>query len=395
VQRLRQSFAVIQVSLAFVLLSGSGLLAVSLKRVLEVAPGFRPEHVYAGNIPLPLNSYQTTQPREEFVDRLIPSVRALPGITHAAITTFLPFSGGGNDNAITVFDNPTNSQMRAHYQISVTGDYWATMHIPLLHGRLFTDNECRQKAHVVVVDQAFANRYWPAGDSLGKEIGIDSSSGRSKAFRIVGIVATVKQNDLTEDVNHGAMYIPFPNEQLPTGFFALVVETSLPEGTLAPMVRKAMYAIDPQIPLAQFRSMDDRITETLVTRRSPAVLAGVFALVALLLATIGTYGVLSYAVSQRRREIGIRLALGAQPSQIQTQFLSQGLKLFGVGSAVGIGGGWLAGRAMQSILFNVPAVHPEILIATLLVLGTVALGACYIPAQRASRVDPTEALRDD
>ena len=395
VQRLRQYFVVIQVSLAFVLLSGSGLLAVSLKRVLNVPPGFRPEHVYAGNIPLPWNSYRTTQTREEFVERLIPSVRASPGVTHAAITTYLPFSGGGDDSAITVFDDPTHSPIRAHYQNSVTGDYWTTLHIPLLRGRLFTDDECRQKAHVVVVDQAFAARYWPTGDSLGKQIGMDVSKDRSEAFRIVGVVATVKQNNLTEEADHGAVYFPFPNEAMSTGFFALVVESPLPEETLAPMVRKAMYAIDPQIPLAQFRSMDDRIAETLVTRRSPAVLAGVFALVALLLATIGTYGVLSYAVSQRRREIGVRLALGAQPGQIQAQFLSLGMKLFGVGSALGIAGGWLAGRAMQSILFNVPAVHPLILIATLLVLGTVALGACYLPARGASRVDPTVALRDE
>jgi predicted permease len=392
-QRLRQSFVVIQVSLAFVLLSGSGLLAVSLKRVLDVPPGFRPENVYAGNITLSGNSYQSAQLQEEFVEKLIPSVLALPGITRAAITTYLPFSGGGNDNAMTIFDDLTKSPLRAHYQNSVTGDYWATMHIPLLHGRLFTDDECRQKGHVVVVDQAFASRYWPKGDSLGKQIGMDVSNDRSQAFRIVGVVATVKQNELTEEINHGAVYFPFPNAQLSTAFFALVVESPLPETALAPMVRKAMYVIDPQIPLEQFRSMDDRIAETLVTRRSPAVLAGVFALIALLLATIGTYGVLSYAVLQRRREIGVRLALGALPRQIQTQFLFLGLKLLGVGSIVGIGGSWLAGRAMQSILFSVPAMDPVILIATLIILGTVAICACYMPARRASQVEPTVALR--
>jgi predicted permease len=395
VQRIRHAFIVIQVALAFVLLSGSGLLAVSLKRVLDVPTGFRPDHIYSGNIPLPWNSYKTTQPREEFVERLIPSVRALPGVTHAAISTNLPFTSDGDDSAITVFDDPTHSPIRAHYLSSVTGDYWATLHIPLLHGRLFTDDECRQKAHVVVVDQAFASRYWPGADPLGKQIAKDVIKDPSKAFRIVGVVATVKQHDLTEDANHGAVYFPFPNEDLSTGFFALVVESPLPEETLAPMVRKAMYAIDRQIPLAQFTSMDDRIAETLVTRRSPAILAGIFALVALLLATIGTYGVLSYAVSQRRREIGVRLALGALPGQIQSQFLSMGLRLFGIGTILGIGGGWLAGRAMQSILFSVPAVQPVILAAALLVLGLVALSACYIPARRASRVEPTVALRDE
>jgi predicted permease len=393
-QRLRHAFIVVQVALAFVLLSGAGLLAVSLKRVLNVPAGFRPEHVYAGNIPLPWNSYRTTQPREAFVDRLIPAIQALPGISRVAITTNLPFNGGGNDSAITVLDDPTHSPIHAHYLSSVTGDYWATMHVPLIRGRLFTDDECRQKAKVVVVDQAFANRYWPGGDPLGKQIIKDVVSDRTKALRIVGVVATVKQNDLTEDSQHGAVYFPYPNEDMETGFFALVVETSLPEEALAPMVRKAMYGIDPQIPLAQFRSMDDRIGDTLVTRRSPAVLAGVFAGVALLLAAIGTYGVLSYAVSQRQREIGVRMALGALPEQIQAQFLALGLRLLAAGAVVGIVGGWLAGRAMQSILFNVPPLQPLILIGTLVLLGAVALSACFLPARRASRVDPIEALRD-
>ena len=395
VQRLRQVFIVLQVALAFVLLSGAGLLAVSLKKVLEVPAGFQPEHVYAGNIPLPWNSYRTTEPREQFVERLIPAVRALPSVTHAAITTYLPFSGGGNDSAITVLDDPTHSPIHAHYLSAVTGDYWATMRIPLLEGRLFTDDECRAKAKVVVVDRAFANRYWPGGSAIDKLIVKDVVVDRSKAFRIIGVVNTVKQNDLTEDSQHGAVYFPYPNEEMGTGFFALVVESSLPEQTLAPMVRGAMAGIDRQLPLAQFKSMDERIGETLVTRRSPAILAGVFAGVALLLAAIGTYGVLSYAVSQRQREIGVRMALGALPEQIQAQFLTFGMRLLAVGAVVGTAGAWFAGRAMQTVLFNVGPLQPVALGGTVVVIGCVALLACLLPARRASRVDPMIALRDE
>jgi hypothetical protein len=269
------------------------------------------------------------------------------------------------------------------------------MHIPLLEGRLFTDDECRTKAKIVVVDKAFANRYWPGGSAVGKLIVKDVEADRSKAVRIVGVVATVKQNDLTEDGQHGAVYFPYPNEELSTGFFALVVESSLPEETLAPMVRGAMAGIDRQLPLAQFKSMDDRIGETLVTRRSPAILAGVFAGVALLLAAVGTYGVLSYAVSQRQREIGVRMALGALPEQIQAQFLSYGMRLLAVGAVVGTAGAWFAGREMQSILFNVEPLQPLALGGTVVVIGCVALLACLIPARRASRVDPMIALRDE
>jgi predicted permease len=395
VQRMRQTFIVVQVALAFVLLSGAGLLTVSLKRILAVPPGFRPDHVYAGNIPLPWNSYRDTPPREAFVRRLLPAVQALPGVTGAAITTQLPFNGPTNDSAVTVMDEPVNSPVHVAYMTSVTADYWSAMHIPLRRGRFFTDSECGQKAHVVVVDQDFAERYWPNGDPIGKDIDKDVTRDPKKIYRIVGVVGSIKQTNLTEPPGHGSVYFPYPNEELNTGFFAVIVVSPLPEETLAPMVRKALYSIDRQIPLAQFRSMDARIADTVVTRRSPAILAGVFSLVALFLAAIGTYGVLSYVVSQRQREIGVRMALGAQPSQIQGQFLSLGLRLLAAGAAFGIAGSWLAGRAMQSILFNVPAIQLPTLAAALAVLGLVAVVACLIPARRASRVDPIVALRDN
>jgi predicted permease len=395
IQRMRQSFIVVQVALAFVLLSGAGLLTVSLKRILAVPPGFRPNHVYAGNIPLPWNSYRETAPREAFVRRLLPAVQALPGVTGAAITTQLPFDGNSNDSAVSVMDEPVNSPVHVAYIYSATGDYWSAMHIPLMRGRLFTDTECEQKAHVVVVDQDFAARYWPNGDPIGKDIAKDVVRDPKKIYRIVGVVGSVKQTNLTEPAGHGSVYFPYPNDDLSTGFFALIVVSPLPEETLTPMVRKAVYAIDREIPLAHFRSMDARIADTVVTRRSPAILAGVFSLVALFLAAIGTYGVLSYVVNQRRREIGVRMALGAQPSQIQAQFLALGLRLLAAGAVFGVLGSWLAGRAMQAILFNVPAFEVPTLAAALVVLGLVAIVSCLIPARRASRVDPIVALRDD
>ncbi|HEY1791619.1 MAG TPA: ABC transporter permease [Opitutaceae bacterium] len=395
VQRLRHLFIVVQVALAFVLIAGAGLLAVSLRRVLDVPTGFRPDHVYAGNIPLPWNSYKTAEPRAQFVERLIPALEAIPGVSNAAISTNLPFNGPGDNSAIVVLDNPTHSPIHAHYIISVTGSYWATMHIPLRTGRLFTDNECRSKARVVVVDRAFATHYWPGGSALDKLILPRIDDDPSKAYRIVGVVDTVKQMDLTEDTGHGAVYFPYPNDELQTNFFAIVVESQLPEATLAPMVRHAMAGIDRQIPLAQFRSMDDRIGETLVTRRSPVILAAVFAGVALMLAAVGTYGVLSYAVSQRQREIGVRMALGALPAQIQAQFLRLGATLLVIGFAAGIAGSWVAGKAMQAILFEVSPLQPLVLAGAFVVMGLVALCACLLPARRASHVDPIVALRDE
>ena len=396
-QRVRHVFIVVQVALAFVLLSGAGLLSVSLRRVLETPPGFAPAHVYAGDIALPWNTYRETPARQAFVERLVPAIAALPGVTHAAITTGLPFNGNTDDSAVTVESEgkATAQAVRAHYLSAVTSDYWAAMDIPLVRGRLFRDGEGRSAAKVCVVDEAFAARYWPGQDPIGKHLEKNAVYEKDKASTVVGVVRSVKQQELAENEGHGAVYFPYPADQMGTGFFALVVSTSLPQESIAPMVKKTVQGLDATLPVDHFRSMAARIDDTLVTRRSPAVLAGLFAFVALLLAAIGTYGVLSYAVAQRQREIGVRMALGALPSQIRNQFMAIGVQLLLCGTFCGAAGAWLAGRAMQSMLFGVPTVHAPTFAATVLVLGAVALAACLLPAARAARVDPVVALRGD
>ncbi|HVW22803.1 MAG TPA: ADOP family duplicated permease [Opitutaceae bacterium] len=395
VQRLRQLFIVIQVALAFVLLSGAALLAVSLRNVLARPPGFRAEHLYGGYIALPWHSYQTTAQREQFVRRLLPALLALPGTRHAAVTTNLPFDGPPNNTAVTVFDDPAHAPVRAHFLNCVSGDYWAALHIPLLRGRLFSDDECRQRRRVVVVDQAFASRYWPGMDPVGRQLTDDVVADRANAYTVVGVVATIRESSLTEAADHGTVYFPYPKEDFSTGHFAIAIESAAPAPAVAPMVRQAVKGVDPEIPLASLRPMEDRIGDTLVSRRSPAILAGIFAGVALLLAAVGTFGVLSYTVSQRRREIGIRMALGARPEQIRSQFLSAGLRILALGAIAGAAGSWIAGRCMQSILFDVPALQPLSLAASLLFIGSATLCACLYPALAASRIDPMAALREE
>jgi predicted permease len=394
-QRLRHGFIVVQVALAFVLLSGAGLLTVSLKRVLATPAGFEPQNVFAGDIVLPWNSYRDTPPRQAFVERLVPAVRSLPGVTHAAITTNLPFNDSINDSAVAVEGQEATSaqSIRAHYLSAVSADYWAAMGIPLLRGRLLRESDSRGTARVCVVDEAFASRYWPGTDPVGKRLEENTSFEKDKASTVVGVVRSVKKAELAESDGHGEVYFPFPNDGMSTNNFSLVVSTTLPLEAIAPMVRKAVQGIDPGLTIDHFRSMGARIDETLVARRSPAILAGVFALVALLLSAVGTYGVLSYAVSQRQREIGIRMALGAHPAQIRNQFLTIGVRLFVAGTALGILGAWLSGRAMQALLFNVSAVQAPILAFTVVIMGAVALTACLMPAARAARLDPVEALR--
>jgi predicted permease len=396
-QRVRHGFIVVQVALAFVLLSGAGLLTASLKRVLETPAGFNPRNVFAGDIALPWNSYRDTPPRRAFVERLIPAISSLPGVTHAAITTALPFNNSNNDSAVTVEGDERKSAegIRAHYLSAVTSDYWAAMEIPLVSGRFLRDADARGTARVCVVDEAFASRYWPGSDPIGKHLEKNAVYEKDKGSTVVGVVHSVKQQELAESDGHGEVYFPFPNEGASTNYFSLVVSTTLPLESIAPMVRRAIQGIDPGLPIDHFRSMNARIDDTLVARRSPAILAGVFALVALLLSGVGTYGVLSYAVSQRQREIGIRMALGAHPAQIRNQFLSIGARLLAAGTAIGIVGALLSGRAMQAILYNVSAVQAPMLAATIVVMGAVALTACLMPAARAAKLNPVVALRAD
>lgn len=392
-QKLRHGFIVVQIALAFVLLSAAGLLGVSLKRVLETSAGFNSDNVLTGNVVLTWKNYKDDASRLAFVERLLPVVRALPGVTQAAISSGLPFNSSGNDSVVTVEGHSPRpgETLRAHYLSGTAGDYWPLMRIPLLRGRLLDDSDNHSKRSVCVVDQAFAEYYWPGADPLGRRIAHDITVNKDNAVTVVGVVASVKQNDLAENPGHGTVYFPFSTFN--GSFFALAVRSSLPPATLGPMLRKAVFGLDPELPIDDLRPMQARIDDSLVMRRAPAILAAIFGSVALLLSAIGTYGVLAYAVAQRRREIGVRMAIGAQPAQIRNHFLEVGFRLVAAGSVIGILGAWAAGHAMQALLFGVPAMHGATLATVAVVMGTIALLACILPAYRASRVDPIEALR--
>lgn len=392
-QRLRHGFIVTQIALAFVLLSGAGLLGLSLKRVLETPAGFEAGSVLTGRIALPWKNYKDDASRLAFVERLLPALRALPGVTQVAINSNLPFSGGGNDSAVTIEGQVLKGGegIRAHYLAAATGEYWPAMGIPLVRGRFLEDADNQRQQRVCVVDQAFAERYWPGIDPIGRRLVTDVAWKEERATTVVGVVASVKQNELAEVAGHGAVYFPYAN--FTANSFVLVVRTSLPPASLAPTVQKAILQLDPELPIEDVRPMQVRIDESLIARRSPAILAGVFAGVALLLAAIGTYGVLAYAVTQRQREIGVRMALGALPQQVLAQFLRLGAKLLFAGIALGTLGAWGAGRAMQSVLVDVGSAREEIFALTAVVMGVVVLLATFLPSRRAARVSPMESLR--
>jgi predicted permease len=357
---------------------------------MAVPPGFRADHVLAGECTL---TWQLERDRVGIVDRLLESIRQQPGIAAAGTITNIPLSGDNGKTAVTPkgYVPPPGQSLHGHYSYGVNGDYFAALGIPLREGRFLTSADSHRPERVCVVDEDFARRYWPNGGALGQRLAHGDESDEAKLFTIVGVVGTVKQAELTEAPGQGAVYLPYPHHGKATVF--VVARTSQSPEAFAETLRKLVRATQPEIAIDNIRSMDMRIAESLITRRSPALLAGIFAGVALLLAAIGTYGVLSYAVAQRQREIGIRMALGAQRGQIGTQFLSLGLRLLAAGTILGLIGAWLAGRGMQSVLFDVPTLPIATLLGTALVMTAVSLVACLVPARRATKVDPVVALR--
>ncbi len=394
--RLRHGLIIAQFSLAFVLLAGAGMLGLSFSRVTAVRPGFEADHLLTGDVPLPWGNYKKDEQRLAFVQRLQQELHTIPGVTYAGFTTMMPFTPGGSQNAIFVEGHAMapGETLHAHYFSGVAGDFFQALHIPLIEGRYLTTEDSTRATHACVVDEKVARFYWPHGSALGHRLfNGPPTDENKKAFTIVGVVGTIKQHDLAETQAMGSVYVPFVDY---AGLeVAVVLRTAQAPQAAASALRAAVLRVDPQLPVEDLKTMDARIDDSLQMRRAPFVLACIFAGVALALATVGLYGVLAYSVAQRRREIGIRLALGAVPGAIRSQFLWLGVKLAAAGMVIGGVGAWLGGRAMTKVLFEVGALNPPILGATAGVLALVAITACYWPAAIAARVPPMEALRGD
>jgi predicted permease len=392
-QSLRQSFVVSQVALAFMLLAGAALLGISFQHSLDVSPGFRPDHILTGKIAFSLKGYADDSAKVAFTEKLLDKIGQLPDVVSAGVVTNVPLSGKSGKSAATIqgrSPQPGESP-RGHYSYGVGGDYFKAMGFSLLEGRFLTSADSRSSHRVCVVDRDFAHYYWPNGSALGHRLFEGSEQGKdADAFTIVGVVGSVKQAGLTEEAAQGAVYYPYAFH---SGDLFAVVRTTLPPESLGLTLQAVVRQVDPDLPVNDVRTMEARVTDSLAARRTPALLAALFSAVALLLVAIGSYGVLSYAVEQRRREIGVRMALGALPGQIRNQFLILALRLLAYGVMLGGVGAWLTGRAMQSLLFHVPAFNLAILSGVTGVIGLVSIVACLLPSHRAARTSIVEAIR--
>ncbi|MBV8820899.1 MAG: ABC transporter permease, partial [Acidobacteriaceae bacterium] len=388
-QRLRAALASAEFALALILLVGAGLFVKSLSRLEQVQTGFRPDGVLTGTTVLPDNRYKQDDARALFFKSVVERLRTLPGVQSAAAGVPLPFSGDDWGQSFSIEGRPqTPGDPGPHASVRyVSPAYFETLGIQVRMGRAFTEQDRIGAPLVAVVDEALAGQYWPNENPIGKRI---RSGGPQSPWRmIVGLVAHIHHSDLAADSGKGLAYMPL--YQNPPPIASLLIKHS--GGKLEQAMRDAVRAVDPFQPVSQVKSMDEWIAESLGSRRFAVVLMSGFAGAALLLAALGIFGVISYGVTQRTQEIGIRMAIGAERSQVLKLILIDGLKVAGVGVLLGTIGAAFLTRMLSRQLFEVSPFDPITFGGTMLCLLAVALFASYVPARRAMRVDPMVALR--
>ncbi|HYP28824.1 MAG TPA: ABC transporter permease [Blastocatellia bacterium] len=388
-RRLNSVLVSAQFALCLVLLIGAGLLLKSFQRMLSVSPGFQPEHVLSMRLALPNNKYANAEQSAQFYESLLERVRSLPGIRSAGVVSYLPFGGNGEaDGFIVEGHEPESGGVAPNAQIRVVSPgYIQTLEIPLLRGRDFLPSDRADSPLVAMVDETLARRYWADGDAIGKRIRFSWSD---QWMTIVGVTAGVKNRNLRETAEP---HLYYPHAQDPSRQMYLTVRTAAEPTSATAAIQSEVRALDANLPVWKVQTLTEAVGQTLNNQRLTNTLLTVFALLAVLLAAIGIYGVMSLYVSNRTKEFGIRLALGAQPVVLLRSVLRQGLALALAGVVVGTIIAVALTRMLASLLFEVSATDPAIFIGVPLLLVAVALLACYIPARRAMRVDPLEALR--
>jgi len=396
-QATRKALVVTEVALAVVLLIGAGLLLRSIRTLLEVNVGFDPSHVLTMQVQESGHRFQQDSAagdsaRYEFFAEALGAVQQIAGVTAAAFTSQLPLSGDFDGYGVQFENDPNANATGSALRYAVTPSYFATMRIPLLHGRLLGAEDRAGAPRAALINESFAKREFPHEDPIGKRLGFGPSDGR--LYTIVGVVGDVKQSSLA-DGETDAIYVTPTQWHWVDNRMSLVVRTNGNAAALVPMVRNAIHSVDRNQPIVRVATMDDLVDRSVADRRFALILFEAFGMVALVLAAVGIYGVLSSSVTEKVREIGIRAALGASPESILTLVLGQGMKLTALGIAIGLAASVAATRAIVSMLFGVSRLDATTYLAVVVTLGAVAMIACGVPAWRAARLDPNRALRTE
>jgi predicted permease len=400
--RLRDLLIVSELAFAVVLMIGAGLLLRTLRDLLQENPGFNPTQVVTADVWLPipnnpkLDPYLGNAPKTTFNRKLLRQMNAIRGAELAAITSALPATAQVNSNGLTIEGRPVeSSQDLRSERIRISPDYFKVMQTPLVRGRFFAESDEVGKEPVAIIDETTARRYWPDRDPLGRRLRLGQDPTEAEVTQpwmtVVGIVRDIKNDGLDSD---GVPHIYVSIYQSPDRQFSLVLRTSLPAAVLQPQIRHEIQSIDPALPVFDVSSMDEVLDRSLASRRFSADLVGGFAGLALLLASIGIYGLLAYMVGQRSREIGLRIALGAGRADILKLILQRGFVLAGSGVVAGLFFAASTASMMASVLYGVRPHDPAVFVLVPLLLLAVALLASYLPARRAAKVDPIAALRE-
>jgi putative ABC transport system permease protein len=392
----RDWFVISEIALTLTLLVAAGLILKSFSRLQSLSLGYEPRALFTARFDLSWKKYNDREKIDIFARQLLDKVRTLPGVQNAAVSSNGPLMGGWQtgfwreENARPQPADMLNSDLEV-----VGGDYFSTLKVPLLRGRTFNERDTKDSPRVIVIDQAMAEQYFPGEDPIGKRMGVDVGNDNEGwvMSEIVGVVARMRFHAVDEMAPIPVIYASLAQAQRTS--FTLFVRSTMAPAALERSIREAVTSVDSSLPVFDARSMTDRVHETWGAQRLLSAVFSVFAGLALLLATIGLYGLLAYTTLKRVREMGIRLALGARPAQIRTLILSHGLQLLLIGAVIGLLGTIAISRALQTVLFEVSGLDLRIYLGVGVLLFAATLLASWIPARRASRVDPIIALRTE
>lgn len=397
-QRIRSALIVTEVAMSLILLVGAGLVTKSFILVNRVDPGFDSKDTLAVSLSLPERKYPNAEQRASFYNRLLERVSNLPGVIVAGASSEVPFSNahfGGDSGTFEIDGQPpfAKEQQPGTVLWSVSDDYFDVLKIRLLRGRLFTETDSEVSQAVAIINDTMARKFFGDEDAIGKRIKINEAASSVSEFReIVGVVDDVRQR-MDKETAWPQTYVPF--KQHPTAYMTLVVRSTSNVGALTGSIREQVESLDKDQPIFQIATLERLISDTMEERRFSAWLFGVFAIVALILSAVGMYGVMSFVVLQRTREIGIRMALGAQSRDVVGLIVRNGLVLTFSGLMIGLFGAWAVGRLLSSLLYEVSVTDSTIFIGVSTLLTVVAMVACYLPARRAASVDPIVTLRSE
>ena len=394
-KRARDWLVISEIALTLTLLVGAGLVLKSFSRLQSLSLGYEPRALFTARFELPWQKYNDRDKINTFAKALLGKVRGLPGVQNAAMSSNGPLMGGWQ-TGFWREENPRpqpSDMLNADLEV-VGGDYFSTLKAPLLRGRTFNERDTKDSPRVIIIDQAMAEQYFPGENPIGKRLGVDPGNDNESytMSEIVGVVARMRFHAVDEMAPLPVIYCSLGQAQRTS--LTLFVRSTMASAALEHSIRDVVTSIDSSLPIFDARPMVDRVQESWGSQRLLSFLFSIFAGLALLLATIGLYGLLAYTTLKRVREIGIRLALGARPAQIRALVLSHGLQLLLIGSVFGLVAAFALSRALQSVLFEVKGIDPRIYLSVGALLFAATFLASWIPARRASRVDPIQALRE-